>query len=79
MSDARRPLAKMATAPTTEPAETKEPFVIRMEPTDIARLDDLARVRRVTRSELVRSLLLHAVEDAEVKELMAVNGRSRAV
>ncbi len=61
----RKPLARVVAPP-----ETKEPYLIRLEPRDIERLRALAARRGLPHSTNARLLLLHALRMAEVEDAM---------
>lgn len=70
----RKPLAK---AEVIVP-ETKEPYVLRLEPRDIERLKALAGRRGLAHSTNARVLLLHALRMAEIEDAMRDDRRYTA-
>jgi len=71
----RKPLAR---AESTAP-ETKEPYLIRLEPRDIARLRAIAMRRGLAHSTNARLLLLHALRMAELEDAMKDDRRIAGV
>jgi hypothetical protein len=59
--------------------ETKEPYVLRLEPRDIARLKELGRQRGLGHSTNARLLLLHALRMAEIEDAMKMDRRMTGV